>query len=132
MNRIRINKGSFHLGQYNLENGATVTIGRSPVNDICLNDATASGQHAKIVTIMNMSYIQDLGSTNGTFVNDQKVKQRILKPNDIVSIGSHEIMFFSDQPQQAPATNGDNDKTQLAYPRPAIGKLNKTPFTSDN
>ncbi len=132
MNRIRVNKGSFHIGQFNLENGS-VTIGRHSSNDISLNDTTVSGEHAKITTVMNTSYIQDLGSTNGTFVNDQKVGQRLLRANDIITIGAHDIMFFSDQVAQNPAQNSDNDKTQLVSPLKTRERKSNNPYlNSDN
>lgn len=131
MNRIRINKGSFTIGQHTLEQGS-ITIGRNIANDIRLNDTIVSSKHAKIVTVMNTSYIQDLNSTNGTFVNEQKVgQQRLLRGNDIITIGMYEIMFFADNMTQSTADETQaSDKTQIAYPRkktPETGQT-KNPF----
>lgn len=112
MSRITINKGSFEIGQRQINNG-TITIGRSKSNDVALDDTTVSGCHAKIVTVMNTSYVQDLDSTNGTYVNGEKVKQRVLKPNDIVGIGKHEILFLSQQNTQTSDSEDSIDRTQL-------------------
>ena len=46
-----------------------VTIGRKPHNDIPIENLAVSGEHACIVTILNDSFLEDLGSTNGTLVN---------------------------------------------------------------
>ena len=112
MKRITINKGSFQIGQRQI-NGGTLTIGRSKSNDVCLDDTTVSGSHAKIVTVMNTSYIQDLESTNGTMVNGQRIKQRVLKPNDVIGIGKHEILFLSNEQTQPVDEDDAADRTQL-------------------
>lgn len=77
---------------------------------------------------MNTSYVQDLDSTNGTFVNDQKVGQRLLKSNDIISIGMYEILFLADESTQSPTDNQASDKTQLAFSRKPAIKKSKNPF----
>lgn len=127
MNKIRINRGSFNIGQYNLEQGS-LTLGRNISNDIRLNDTVISSRHAKITTVMNTSYVQDLDSTNGTFVNEQKVGQRLLKSNDIISIGMYEILFLADESTQSPTDNQASDKTQFAVPRKPATNKSKNPF----
>ena len=49
------------------------TIGRKPHNDIVIDNLAISGEHAMIMTILNDSFLEDLGSTNGTFVGDQQL-----------------------------------------------------------
>jgi len=70
-----------------LEHGVK-TIGRSNDNDIVIDDNSVSGKHARIATFFNASYIEDLHSTNGTHVNGQQVRQRILREGDTINIGT--------------------------------------------
>ncbi len=74
-----------------------LAIGRAADNDVRIEDHTVSGHHAKIVTFFNASYIEDLGSTNGTFVNGQRVTKRTLNPNDVIQIGHHRLVIESDK-----------------------------------
>lgn len=115
MIRVKVNKGNFTVGQFELKN-KFVTIGRHTSNDISLNDSTASGEHAKITTVMNTSYIQDLDSTNGTFLNGQKVKTHVLHTNDIITIGEHDLMFVSDHVSQQQVNERDMAKTMFVTP----------------
>ena len=64
------------------------TIGRKPHNDIQIDNLAVSGEHAVIVTILNDSFLEDLGSTNGTMVNGGAVKKHFLQNNDVVELGS--------------------------------------------
>ena len=79
----------------NLEEGTMlllrgpITIGRKEGNTVQLTDQYASANHAKLIVRNNELYIEDLNSTNGIFVNDEKIKQGAkLKPNDKIRIGS--------------------------------------------
>ena len=60
------------------------TIGRKAHNDIQIDNLAVSGEHALIVTILNDSFLEDLGSTNGTLVNGNPVKKHILQTNDVI------------------------------------------------
>jgi hypothetical protein len=98
-------------------------IGRKPHNDIQIDNLAVSGEHAAIITILNDSFIEDLGSTNGTMVNGKPVKKHFLQNNDVVEIGKHKLKYFNDAPQ--PATAADFEKTMIirnpakAAPAPA-------------
>ncbi|MFO8025819.1 FHA domain-containing protein [Thiohalophilus sp.] len=77
-------------------------IGRQAGNDIQLDDPAVSGRHARLVLKPNDYlenyydvYLEDLGSTNGTIVNDSKILRQMLKHGDIIRIGSHEFTFDS-------------------------------------
>lgn len=86
----------------------TVTIGRKPDNDFQLEDATVSGHHAKIVTYFQSSYIEDLGSTNGTFVNGHRVRMHTLHGGDTISIGKFELRFgIAPAPAEPPTLGAD-------------------------
>lgn len=70
-----------------------ITIGRRPQNDIQIENLAVSGEHACIVTILNDSFLEDLGSTNGTLVNGNPIKKHILQNNDVVEIGKYKIKY---------------------------------------
>lgn len=69
--------------------GGVITIGRKPDNMLILSDAYVSGNHAKILLKNNDCIIEDLNSTNGTFVNEEKIEGRVyLSAGDEIKIGS--------------------------------------------
>src|SRR5258707_14422541 len=86
-------------------------IGRKPHNDIRTDNLAVSGEHAAIITILNDSFIEDLGSTNGTMVNGKPVKKHFLQNNDVVEIGKHKLKYFNDAPTAA--TAADFEKTMI-------------------
>ncbi len=67
----------------------TTTVGRSQSNKLVVPEETVSLYHAKIVTFDKVAYIQDLDSTNGTFVNGKKVQQHALHIGDHVVLGKY-------------------------------------------
>jgi len=98
-------------------------IGRKPHNDIQIDNLAVSGEHAAIITILNDSFIEDLGSTNGTMVNGKPIKKHFLQANDVIEIGKHKLKYFNDAPSQTSAA--DFEKTMIirspAKPAPAQG-----------
>ncbi len=96
------------------------TIGRKAHNDIQIDNLAVSGEHALIVTILNDSFLEDLGSTNGTLVNGNPVKKHILQTNDVVEIGKYKLKFVSEAPTGA-ASVADFEKTMVL--RAPIGKM---------
>ena len=65
-----------------------VTIGRKPQNDIQIENLAVSGEHARIVTILKDSFLEDLGSTNGTLVNGTRIERaERLRFGDELAIG---------------------------------------------
>ena len=66
-------------------------IGRDKGNDLWINDTFVSSKHAMFDTLSNT--LIDLGSSNGTFVNDEKIEKRVLVHGDIVSFANHEFQF---------------------------------------
>jgi pSer/pThr/pTyr-binding forkhead associated (FHA) protein len=92
----------------------TTSIGRKSDNDIHLDNLAVSGHHAKILTILNDSFIEDMGSTNGTYVNGTLIKKQALKDGDVVKIGKHELKYINET-----ATDSDGDdfeKTMIINP----------------
>jgi hypothetical protein len=113
------------LKEFTLSKERTL-IGRKPHNDIQIDNLAVSGEHAAIITILNDSFIEDLGSTNGTMVNGKPIKKHFLQNNDVVEIGKHKLKYFNDAPTAA--TAADFEKTMIirnpakAAPLPAADK----------
>jgi|SRR5262245_6066338 len=101
------------------------TIGRKPHNDIQIDNLAVSGEHAVIVTILNDSFLEDLGSTNGTLVNGQPIKKHFLQPNDVIELGKYKLKYLNDQMAKAPATP-EFEKTMVLRPG-AAPKAGETP-----
>lgn len=79
------------------------TIGRKPGNDLQLDDATVSGQHAAILLLQN-AYVEDMGSTNGTLLNGKTITKRMLNHGDVIRIGQHEFKFVEETTQNFEST----------------------------
>lgn len=72
-------------------------IGRKTDNDLCLEDVAVSGHHARIAQVQEVLFLEDLSSTNGTFVNEQKIDRRQLQDADSIRIGTHRLIFRGNQ-----------------------------------
>jgi pSer/pThr/pTyr-binding forkhead associated (FHA) protein len=81
-----------------------VTIGRNTGNDICIDNLAVSSFHAKIIKEGDQFIIEDLKSTNGTFLNKKKIAKAALNDNDTVVIGKHTLIFLVPEAD-------DDDKT---------------------
>src|SRR5512141_3145756 len=73
-----------------------ITIGRRPDNDVCLAQPAVSGEHAAVVTILSDSFLEDLGSTNGTLVNGSPVTKHFLRDRDEIDIGREIFVYLAD------------------------------------
>jgi eukaryotic-like serine/threonine-protein kinase len=88
-----------------------VTIGRKEDNDLVIDNLAVSSHHARIARLDDAFVIQDTGSTNGIFLNGEKVAQHALKYGDQIMIGKHLVVFQDDaagavSPAPAPAGGG--------------------------
>ncbi len=92
------------------------TIGRKPHNDIQIDNLAVSGEHAVIVTILNDSFLEDLGSTNGTLINGNPVKKHFLQNNDVVELGKYKLKFIQEQGAAPAAGAADFEKTMVLRP----------------
>ena len=89
---------------FNLE-GDQLTIGRDATNDITINDAEISRRHARLTFQGGKYVLEDLGSTNGTFVNGHRLAgPRVLKSGEVVSFGEQIILVFEVTTVDAGAT----------------------------
>ncbi len=95
-----------------------MTIGRRADNDICLPNLAVSGEHAAVVTILADSFLEDLGSTNGTLVNGVPIAKHFLKEGDQIDIGRHILVYCVDDDAVLSA-----DFVRQSTPRSAIGDL---------
>ncbi len=103
-----------------------VTIGRRADNDVCLPNLAVSGEHAVVVTILTDSFLEDLGSTNGTLVNGKPIAKHFLRDGDLIDIGRHKLLYFVDDEAIPPSgilkkaireAVGDlGDKVEMAKP----------------
>ncbi len=99
-------------GEYEL-NQERLTIGRKPDNDIPIDNLAVSGKHALVITILDDSFLEDLGSTNGSYVNGKLVKKHALKDGDVIAIGKHELKYVN---ELATADDDDFEKTMIIRP----------------
>ncbi|MCC7183721.1 MAG: FHA domain-containing protein [Rhodocyclaceae bacterium] len=90
------------------------SIGRKPHNDIQIDNLAISGEHAVIVTILNDSFLEDLNSTNGTYVNGQPVKKHFLQNNDVIELGKYRLKYLNESATGAAAA--DFEKTMVLRP----------------
>lgn len=116
------------LQEYAL-NKERMTIGRKPYSDIVIDNLAVSGEHAAIVTILNDSFLEDLGSTNGTLVNDAATKMHFLQNNDVIEIGKYKLKYLNDQISQT--TVADFEKTMVFRASPHIASATPVKANSD-
>jgi pSer/pThr/pTyr-binding forkhead associated (FHA) protein len=69
------------------------TLGRRPYNDVVIDNLAVSGEHAVLQIVGNDTFIEDLNSTNGTYINGKAVKKQLLAHNDTVEIGKYKIKY---------------------------------------
>ena len=85
------------------------TLGRRPYNDIVIDNLAVSGEHAVLQMVGQDVFIEDLNSTNGTYINGKAVKKQLLAHNDTVEIGKYKIKYLTDD-------NADYEKTVIMRP----------------
>jgi pSer/pThr/pTyr-binding forkhead associated (FHA) protein len=86
------------------------TLGRRPYNDIVIDNLAVSGEHAAMLMTGNEVILEDLNSTNGTYVNGKAAKKQALHNGDTIEVGKYKIKFVSE-------VEGNNfDKTMLFKP----------------
>jgi hypothetical protein len=115
----------------------SITLGRQEENTIVIDNLAVSGYHAKIDKVGGEYILTDLQSTNGTFVNDQKVVSHKLSHGDNIVIGKHVILFVATEKEKPDAGGKDKklplDKTMLldtAKQRELLAKQKIAPSTA--
>ena len=90
------------------------TIGRKPDNDLVIDNPAVSGHHALLFSEEGAFFIEDLESTNGTFVNDAKVQKEKLKNSDCIVVGKHVLIYQDEIAAPPPPPNeAESDKTVI-------------------
>jgi len=92
MGKLILKFNSDVLDEFELRQG-DMSIGRRPGSDILIDNLAVSGNHASIFTIGDDSFIQDLDSTNGTYINNKKITKHHLKNGDVIVIGKHSLVY---------------------------------------
>jgi len=95
---------------------SVVTIGRLPDNAVIVDNPAVSGHHARVIRDGDQLIVEDLRSTNGTFVNGQPVTRHVLQHGDTVLVGKHQLTY--DQTEDA----------RVATPMPSIQGLGDTVY----
>jgi FHA domain len=90
------------------------TLGRRPYNDIVIDNLAVSGEHAVLQMVGQDVFIEDLNSTNGTYINGKAVKKQLLAHNDTVEIGKYKIKYLVDD-------GSDYEKTMIMRSGAAAG-----------
>ncbi len=85
------------------------TLGRRPYNDIVIDNLAVSGEHAVLQMAGSDVFIEDLNSTNGTYINGKAIKKQQLAHNDTVEIGKYKIKYLVEE-------SGDYEKTMVVRP----------------
>jgi hypothetical protein len=85
------------------------TLGRRPYNDIVIDNLAVSGEHAVLQMVGADVFIEDLNSTNGTYINGKAIKKQLLADNDTVEIGKYKIKFLLHD-------GSDYEKTMILKP----------------
>ncbi|MDX1454004.1 MAG: FHA domain-containing protein [Gammaproteobacteria bacterium] len=121
------------LAEYEMDK-ERFTIGRLADNDIHVDNMAVSGHHALIINILNDSFLEDLNSTNGTYVNGKLIKKHALQDGDTITIGKHALKYVN---EAASAVGGGDDddeddfeKTMIIRPGaksggPSLDSVNK-------
>jgi FHA domain len=104
------------------------TLGRRPYNDMVIDNLAVSGEHAVLQMVGNDVFIEDLNSTNGTYINGKAIKKQLLAHNDTVEIGKYKIKYLTDE-------GPDYEKTMILRPMsstqpPAFGATQPPPGSS--
>ena len=99
MARLILSLDGHTMAEYNM-NKERYTLGRLPDNDIRIDNPAVSGHHSLIINILNDSFLEDLNSTNGTYVNGKLIKKHALQHGDIITVGHHQLRFVEEDEQQ--------------------------------
>ena len=112
MARLILSLDNQVLAEYNMTK-ERYTIGRLPDNDVRIDNPAVSGHHSLIINILNDSFLEDLNSTNGTYVNGKLIKKHALQHSDVITIGHHQLRFSD---QQTPETEQDEFEKTMVIP----------------
>ena len=95
--------------------GEVMTIGRDSDADVTLDDSSVSRRHATLSQVNSQFFIEDLGSTNGTYLNKKRISIHVLKNGDLIQVGHYAVRFEreQDQEQEEQRLQLETDKSSL-------------------
>ena len=128
---LRFISGKYQGGEYPLPANREIVVGRSSELDMVLVEDMVSRRHAKIIVSDEQIVIQDLGSTNGTFVNGEKIKRAKLNEGDRILIGTSIIKLVAADPAQAGASLQKMEaqaRSRSTQPRTMSGSIDEVPL----
>ena len=108
MAKLVVSQNGMVEGHYFLDK-PRFTLGRMPNSDIYLNHPGVSNVHAVIITMSNDHILEDMGSTNGTLINGEKIDKHILQNNDVIELGCYQLKYVN----QRANSDMDFDKTMI-------------------
>ena len=108
------------MAEYNM-NKERYTVGRLPDNDIRIDNPAVSGHHSLVINILNDSFLEDLNSTNGTYVNGKLIKKHALQHGDVVTVGHHQLRFVDTQ--SSDSEPDEFEKTMVITPGSAVAAI---------
>jgi pSer/pThr/pTyr-binding forkhead associated (FHA) protein len=114
MSRLILSIDDHVLAEYNMSK-ERYTIGRLPDNDVRIDNPAVSGHHSLIINILNDSFLEDLNSTNGTYVNGHLIKKHALQHGDVITIGQHQLKFVDQR--VAESSEDEFEKTMVINPQ---------------
>jgi hypothetical protein len=88
-----------------------ITLGRRPYNDILVDNLAVSGEHAAIQAIGAEFYIEDLNSTNGTYINGKKMKRQILQNGDQIELGKYILKYINEPTENKDPASPSNGQS---------------------
>jgi pSer/pThr/pTyr-binding forkhead associated (FHA) protein len=117
MARLILSLDGQTLAEYNMTK-ERYTVGRLADNDIRIDNAAVSGHHSLIINILNDSFLEDLNSTNGTYVNGKLIKKHALQHDDVITVGHHQLRYVEEQLDEGP--EDEFEKTMVIEPSARI------------
>ena len=128
---LRFISGKYQGGEYPLPLNREIVVGRSSELDMVLVEDMVSRRHAKIIVSEDQIVIQDLGSTNGTFVNGEKIKRAKLSEGDRILIGTSIIKLVTADPSTTGSSMQKMEaqaRTRATQPRTMSGSIDEVPL----
>ncbi|MDH5392153.1 MAG: FHA domain-containing protein [Gammaproteobacteria bacterium] len=115
MSKLIISHDGKIESQYDISS-ETVTIGRHKNNDICIDNLSVSSHHAQVMNIAGDCFVEDLKSSNGTYVNGNLIKKISLNNGDEIRIGKHQLKFQARPKAATSSSQIDFEKTMIIRP----------------
>ncbi|MEM8547034.1 MAG: FHA domain-containing protein [Pseudomonadota bacterium] len=129
MARLVLSLGDQVLAEYNMTK-ERYTIGRLPDNDVRIDNPSVSGHHCLIINILNDSFLEDLNSTNGTYVGGKLIKKHALQNGDSITIGHHQLRYVESSPD--PEQEEFEATMVISDTRPSPEKIRETAAAIEN